>query len=153
MAEEFSADPERLEFFAEETLNSLGLTRAAVEDYSAGLRAFLAAEPNDLGGPQLTDRGPGILEVLDDLEDLAHRVRDLAERVRVVDRFPDLLDPFESWLVGPAADAISAVNRWFVEDVKSHMRGARKLPATSAGALACGSRAASSPRDGPATGS
>lgn len=125
-----SADPERLEAYAEETEMAVAATRAAVDDYRAALRQFAAAVPNDLGGPRLPDRAPAIDATLDELEQLAADARELAERFRDVDEtglVGGILAGLDSFLVSPVERSLWALKRNFI--VVRDMADGREIPA------------------------
>jgi len=85
MADQVRGVPSRLEGYTQATTPTLGPTVAGVEEYSAAIKVFNAAEPNDLG-TYLIDHGENLEGDLDALGDLDAKPAAFAFALRQLDR-------------------------------------------------------------------
>lgn len=85
MSVRITADPDRLDVYAEEVaqLASITLTETA-DDYQAAIRAFNAAGPNDLGS-RVPDRSEEVRDAVDDLLGLGRMMGGFAAALRQID--------------------------------------------------------------------
>jgi hypothetical protein len=81
-----TGDPVRLEAYTDTTAPTVAPTLAGVDDYAAALHTFLRAAPNDLCGPVLADRSPGLERLLEELQVLDDAPAAFAAALRVLDQ-------------------------------------------------------------------
>ncbi|MGH8903065.1 MAG: lipid II-degrading bacteriocin [Egibacteraceae bacterium] len=81
-----AAEPDRLEAYTEATSRTLGPTRGSLDDYTAAIRAFLSAGPNDVGTAGVGDRGRRLGDILDGLAELDAKPAAFAFALRQLDR-------------------------------------------------------------------
>lgn len=68
MRSRISGEPDRLESYTSHTRALIGRERQSIAEYSAAVRAFFAAEPNDFGDGGVVDRTATLEGVVDGIE-------------------------------------------------------------------------------------
>lgn len=84
MSVRITADPDRLDVYAEEVAQLASITLTETDDYQAAIRAFNAAGPNDLGS-RVPDRSEEVREAVDDLLGLGRMMGGFAAALRQID--------------------------------------------------------------------